>query len=162
MKKLLTAVLAILLIAVLALTALAENRIVATDKAKVFKKDTKKSDIISRLPKGITVDVFDTKGDWMHIHYINKKGVEKTGWIRAKDLKEGGGQTNSDGSHKHNWTEWRVTKKPTCTKVGRKEHTCTICGVTKEKEVEKAKHTWGKWTVTRAATCNQAGEKVHK
>ena len=163
-KKLLAAllVLAMLLSSALALTAWAENRVVATDKAKVFNKNTKKSDIISRLPKGITVDVFDTKGDWMHIHYINKKGVEKTGWIRAKDLKEGGGQTSSDGSHKHNWTEWRVTKKPTCTKAGRKEHTCTICGVTKEKEVEKAKHTWGKWTVTRAATCNQAGEKVHK
>lgn len=163
MKKILTAALAIMLIAALALCALAETRIVDTDKAKVFKKSNKKSDVISRLPAGGTVEVFESKGNWHHIHYINKKGVEKTGWIREKDLRGGSGGSggaSSDGSHKHAWTEWRVTKQPTCKAVGRKERTCTICGVTKEKEIEKAKHTWGKWSVARAATCQKAGEKT--
>ena len=156
-KKLIAALLVLAML--LSVAALAETRIVETDKAKVFKKDNKKSDVISRLPAGGTVEVFDTKGNWHHIHYINKKGVEKTGWIREKDLRGSGSGATSDG-HKHAWTEWRVTKQPTCSKPGRKEHTCTICGVTKEKEVEKAKHTWGKWSVTQKATCAQEGKRV--
>lgn len=171
MKKILTAVAAVLLIAALLLCAMAETMIVGTDQAKVYKKNTKKSDVISRLPAGGSVDVYDIKGDWMHIHYINKKGVEKKGWIRAKDLKGGAskvkekekdGGDSGDGSHKHTWTDWRVTREATCTKAGRKEHTCTTCGVTKEKEIEKASHQWGKWSTNRKATCEKAGEKVRK
>lgn len=168
MKKILTAVLALMLVAVLAVTALAETMYVKTDSAKVYKKKSKKSDVISRLPAGGSVEVVDQDGDWMRIHYINKKGVEKKGWIRAKDIKGGtsGGSSSSgssgDSSHKHAWTDWRVTREATCTKEGRKEHTCTICGVTKEKEIEKAKHDWGKWSTTKKATCEKAGEKVRK
>ena len=30
----------------------------------------------------------------------------------------------------HTWGEWTVTKEPTCTETGTREHTCTVCGKT--------------------------------
>lgn len=155
MKKLLMAVVAVMLIVAMTMSALAVTMYVNTDPGKVYNKNSKKSKNISKLPFGDAVDVFETKGDWSHINYINRKGIQKSGWMLSKNL-------STTQPCKHNWGKWKVTKKATCTKEGEKEHTCTKCGVTKTKKIEKTEHDWGKWQVTREATCTKAGERVHK
>lgn len=154
MKKLLTALVALALVAALMMSAMADTRMyVKNDSAKVYKKNSKDSEVLNHLPLNGPVDVVETEGKWSHVHYKDKYGTKKSGWMRSKDL-------SATEVHKHSWTPWRVTRKATCAKEGRKEHTCTICGVTKEKAIEKLDHTWGKWSVTVAATCTKAGEKV--
>ena len=154
MKKLLTAVIAMMLIAAMVCSALATTMYVNKDPNNVYAKNSKKSKVISHLPFGGAVDVFETKGEWSHINYLNKNNVEKTGWMRTKDL-------SSSKPCKHDWGKWKVTKKATCTKEGEKEHTCKKCGVTKTKKIEKLEHEWGKWKVTKEATCTKEGERTH-
>ena len=155
MKKLLTAVVALLMIAALATAALATTMYVIDDSSKVYNKNTKNSDIISRLPEGGTVEVTKTEGNWSHIKYINKKGVEKSGWIASKHL-------SATAPHKHTWGEWRVTRKATCAKEGRREHTCTTCGKTKAEKIEKTKHVWGKWSTAKGGSCTTSATKTRK
>lgn len=155
MKKLLTAVVALMLVAAFALSALAVTMYVDTDPGKVYKKKSKSSDVISRLPYGGKVDVFETSGKWSHISYINKKGQQRTGWMLTKHL-------SSTAPCKHKWSEWKIVKKATCSKEGEKSHYCTKCGITKTEKIKKTAHKWGKWTVLKKATCKTAGEKQRK
>ena len=153
MNRMIVALTALLLVAALATSALAVTMYVTTDQAKVRESNSKNSEVISRLPEGGSVEVLETDGNWSYIEYVNKKGKTRTGWIANKHL-------SNAKPHKHTWSDWRITRQPTCAKTGLKEHTCTTCGVTKTKEIERAKHQWGKWTVTKKATCAAAGEKV--
>lgn len=155
MKKLLMAIVALMLIAAMTVSALAVTMYANSEGTKVYAKNSKKSKVISHLPFGDALDVFETKGGWSHVTYVNKHNVEKQGWIPSKSL-------SSSKPCKHDWGKWKVTKKATCTKEGLKEHTCKKCGVTKTKAVEKLEHDWGKWKVTKEATCTKEGERTHK
>lgn len=157
MKKLLTAVLALVLIAALAAPALADTitMYVNKDQAKVYHGPGKKTGEMSKLPFGGSVEVIETEGNWSHINYINKKGVERSGWIATKHLQ-------ATAPCKHKWGPWEVIRKATCSKVGMRQHVCTKCGTKKLEEIETTEHTWGKWTVTKQASCTKSGERVHK
>lgn len=153
MKKLLTALFAVLIAASLVMSALAYPMYVSADPGKVRKQPNKKADVISRLPHGDMVDVFEQDGDWLHITYINKKGVQKSGWIHSKNVTD-------QQPHRHDWGEWQVTKKATCEHSGKKERTCKGCGKTQKKEIKKTGHQWSKWHVRKEATCTTQGEQV--
>lgn len=155
MKKLLTAVIALMLIAALAVSALAATMYVNTDSNSVYSKNSKKSKVISHLPFGGDVKVIETNGKWSHITYINKNGVQREGWMPSSQL-------SASKPCKHEWGEWKITQKATCTKEGTKQHTCKKCGATETKKVEKLEHDWGKWNVTKKPTCTKEGERTHK
>jgi len=150
MKKLFAALLALLVVASLAVSAMAYPMYVSADPGKVRKAPNKKADVISRLPHGDQVDVFEQDGDWYHITYINKKGVQKTGWIHSKNV-------TGNQPHQHDWSKWHVTKQPTCTKAGEKQRSCKGCGKTQTKPVDKTGHDWSRWHVTQQATCTTQG-----
>ena len=155
MKRLFMMVLALLVIAAMSMSALAVTMYVNSDPGKVFNHATTDSKLISRLPFGDAVDVFETDGGWSHITYVNKHGQQKTGWIKSKNL-------GNKAPCKHKWGDWKVVQKPTCTKEGKKEHTCVKCGVTKSKKMDKLNHSWGEWRVTKQATCVSPGMRVRK
>lgn len=155
MKKLLTMLLALMLIAAMLTSALAYTMYVNTDPGKVHNKNSKDSKIISRLPYGGKIDVIEKSGNWAHINYINKNGVQKSGWIAYKHL-------SKNVPCKHKWSKWKVTKKATCTKVGSKKRHCTKCKAEQTKEIKKTGHSWGKWKVTTEGTCAKAGEMTRK
>ena len=63
------------------------------------------------------------------------------GYSKTEDYKE---------EHQHNWSEWTVTKAPTCTEDGEKTRTCTVagCEIKTETEIIPALgHNYGEWTV---------------
>ena len=154
MKKLFTTVAALLIVAALVMSAAAYPLYVNSDPGKVHKHNSKDSDVISRLPFGGAVDVYEDDGHgWAHISYINKKGQVKTGWMMFKHL-------SALQPHKHSWGPWRVTIQPSCDHKGLKVRTCATCGKTQSKEIGKTKHQFGPWQVTKAATCVQKGERV--
>ncbi len=154
MRKLLTAAVALLIVASLVMSAAAYTLYVNSDPGKVHKHNSKDSDVISRLPYAGAVDVFEDDGNgWAHISYVNKKGHVKTGWIQFKHL-------TATQPHKHSWGPWRVTVQPSCNHKGTKVRTCTTCGKTQSKELGKTKHQFGPWQVTVAATCVKKGERA--
>ncbi|MBR2697865.1 MAG: peptidoglycan-binding protein [Clostridia bacterium] len=154
MKKLFTTVVALLIVAALVMSASAYPLYVNSDPGKVHKHNSKDSDVISRLPFGGAVDVYEDDGHgWAHISYINKKGQVKTGWMMFKHL-------SALQPHKHSWGPWRVTIQPSCDHKGLKVRTCATCGATQSKEIGKTKHQYGPWQVTKAATCVQKGERT--
>lgn len=155
MKKFLTAFAALMLIVAITASALAVTMYVVTDQAKVRKKPNKKADVISRLPKSISVDVFETSGNWSHINYINRKGKQKSGWIANKHL-------SATQPHKHSWGKWVETQKAACGKKGKKERVCTTCGKKETKNTKKLKHKWSQWVVTRNASCIADGETTRR
>ena len=154
MRKLLTAAVALLIVASLVMSAAAYTLYVNSDPGKVHKHNSKDSDVISRLPYAGAVDVFEDDGNgWAHISYVNKKGHVKTGWMQFKHL-------TATQPHKHSWGPWRVTVQPSCNHKGTKVRTCTTCGKTQSKELGKTKHQFGPWQVTVAATCVKKGERA--
>ena len=37
----------------------------------------------------------------------------------------------------HTWGEWKVVQEPTFTELGKKERSCTVCGVTESENIQK-------------------------
>ncbi len=81
----------------------------------------------------------------------------------------------------HTFSDWTLTKEPTCDEYGAKERVCSVCGHVEtgsvEKldehtytnscdtdcdtcgEIRKINHTYGEWSVTKEPTCDYFGEK---
>ena len=66
--------------------------------------------------------------------------------------------TNPTVPHVHEFGEWELVKKPTCTETGEEVSRCA-CGETKSKELFTVAHTFGEWEDTILPSCEQAGEK---
>ena len=49
--------------------------------------------------------------------------------------------------HTHNYTDWTVTKPPTCTAPGVEEGTCPDDGATTTREVDALGHNYGDWVI---------------
>ena len=43
----------------------------------------------------------------------------------------------------HKWKGWQTTKKATCASTGKKQHTCSLCGITEKVTIPKEDHSWG-------------------
>lgn len=66
------------------------------------------------------------------------------------------GKTCSNSGH--TFSEFKTTLKPTCVATGLKTRSCSVCGHTESKEVEKTGHAFSKdWTVDVVATAEQTG-----
>lgn len=66
------------------------------------------------------------------------------------------GKTCSNAGH--TFGEFETTVKPTCIATGLKSRTCTACGHTESKELEKTEHVFSKdWSVDVVATAEQTG-----
>ena len=59
----------------------------------------------------------------------------------------------------HTFGEWAVTTEPTCTAEGEETRTCSVCGATETRPVEKKAHTFGDWVTTKEATVFESGER---
>ena len=59
----------------------------------------------------------------------------------------------------HTWNEGVVTKKPTCTELGVRTFTCTVCHNTRTEAIEAPGHEYGEWVIDRDATCVEQGSK---
>ena len=61
------------------------------------------------------------------------------------------------GECEHQWGEWSITTKATCTEDGKKEHTCLKCGLT-EYDVAEAGHDWAEATCTTPKKCKNCSQ----
>lgn len=59
----------------------------------------------------------------------------------------------------HTWNEGVVTKEPTCTELGVRTFTCTVCHNTRTEDIEAPGHEYGEWVIDRDATCIEEGSK---
>ena len=59
----------------------------------------------------------------------------------------------------HSYDDGKITTKPTCTKVGKKTFTCTICGNTKTETVKATGHSFGEYKVVKKPTATKDGLK---
>ena len=59
---------------------------------------------------------------------------------------------------------FKVTKRtePTCTKEGREEKTCEVCGEKQSAVIPAQGHQFSKWTETKRPTCTENGEEQRK
>ncbi len=67
--------------------------------------------------------------------------------------------TESTTAHTHNYSDWTVTKKATCTEDGTKERKCTVCGDVQTKSISAEGHDYGDWKKDPEPTCTDAGKK---
>ena len=64
-----------------------------------------------------------------------------------------------EGTAKHGWGEWTLTKEASCTVNGAEERLCDLCGKKEERAII-AKHTYSDAFVTdKEAVCGKAGSK---
>ena len=62
----------------------------------------------------------------------------------------------------HIYDSGKLVSSPTCTEVGTKIYTCTICGAVKTETIEAKGHNYSdKWTIDKNATCTEEGQKSH-
>lgn len=71
----------------------------------------------------------------------------------------GGTKTEEVDPDEHTWGEWTVTKQPTCTETGAREHTCSDCGLTLEEILPANGHSYGAWSTTKQPTCGEEGAR---
>lgn len=62
----------------------------------------------------------------------------------------------------HNFSEWIVDKKPSCTEVGLQHRTCIDCGTVEQTEVATTEHTYSeKFVVVEIPTCTKEGKQAY-
>lgn len=62
--------------------------------------------------------------------------------------------------HTHEYGDWVVTVKPTCTTDGEQVKTCTTCSEQIKEAVPKLGHEYGDWEVTVEPSCSAEGERA--
>lgn len=60
----------------------------------------------------------------------------------------------------HTTTDWTVVEEATCSEKGVEASTCSVCGQTVRRYIDKIDHTPGEWAVTKDATETEAGERT--
>ena len=162
MKKLVVSILAALLLAGLACSALAAYQgtmYVNRSTVNVYKEDDTDSKVIKKYKGGraVFVDDISPNGKWAQILVEDTKhGGQMLGFIQTKYLSE----TMPPEFCKHEWGRWKVTKEATCTEKGKRHRTCDICGKVQTESIKATGHEWGKWKVTREATCVEKGKRT--
>ncbi len=59
----------------------------------------------------------------------------------------------------HSWGAWTVTKEATCAEAGEQTRTCSLCGKSETKVIDRLEHSWGEWINDDGseATCTTGG-----
>ncbi len=60
----------------------------------------------------------------------------------------------------HKYGDWEIIEASTCSKEGKRKHTCTVCGFEEEATygIDPTNHTY-EWEVLKEATCEEDGER---
>ena len=61
----------------------------------------------------------------------------------------------------HEFGQWQVSMRPTCTEKGEETRTCSLCGATEKRDVEALGHNWDDGVVTKVATVEEKGAKTY-
>lgn len=67
--------------------------------------------------------------------------------------------TMTSCSHKHQWSEWQVSKAATCTQDGINIRVCDDCGESQSIPVSALGHNYSEWITTKEVSCTQDGLK---
>ena len=59
----------------------------------------------------------------------------------------------------HDFSDWKVTKEPSCGVTGEKQRTCYECELVEKETLPASTHQFGPWTTTRQPGCETAGEQ---
>ena len=165
-KKFVSVLLIIVMLASV-IAALAEDKpyngplplYVNREKIKVYREQSKDSKTIAKLKGATSVmpELVSDDGKWIGILVEDTKhGGQTIGWVKAEYLVD----TFPQSLCNHNWGEWTVERKATCTEKGYRYRYCTICGLMDEQETKKKDHDWSKWKVTKEATCSKKGSRT--
>lgn len=165
MKRLLTMLIALMLLSALATSALAAVEVLEVDEpyqmyavqddVKVYAKHSTKSDVLKKLARNdeITVEKETDDDKWCAFVFKDKKTKKKvTGWVERKFLSE---TPQCD----HVWSKWTVEQEATCTEEGERTRRCKKCGLTQSETIDKISHDFSDWEVVKEATCTEEGEK---
>ncbi len=60
----------------------------------------------------------------------------------------------------HDWSDWTVTKEPTCTANGATSRICSRGDAVQTRPIQPLGHDWGDWTLTTEPTCTEAGVEM--
>lgn len=154
-KLFLSLTLAATLVLATALPALAiwGTLYVNKSKLKIYELDDTSSHVIKTVKGGteLTVSALSPDGKWAQLSLD-----EGIGFAQMKYLSKEFPQDYCD----HSWYPWNVTKEPTCTKNGKRERSCPVCGKVQTQEIKKLGHDWSKWKVIKEATCYREGTRV--
>lgn len=63
------------------------------------------------------------------------------------------------GGKDHDFKSEVITKNATCTEVGKKDVTCSVCAVVVTEKIDATGHRYGQWSQTKAPTCVSTGTK---
>lgn len=62
----------------------------------------------------------------------------------------------------HQWGEWKITTKPSCTTEGEETRQCSVCQETETRKLEKTDHDWSEWKITTKPSCTTEGEETRQ
>ena len=60
----------------------------------------------------------------------------------------------------HSWSEWEITKAPSCTEPGIARRVCSKCKEIQTQNVKALGHDWSAWRQTKAPSCTESGAEA--
>lgn len=66
---------------------------------------------------------------------------------------------NAEECTEHQWGDWKISYKPTCTDSGSEYRECAICYNEEGRKIPATGHQWGDWEVARKPTCGEVGSE---
>ena len=106
----------------------------------------------------MSVTDFTTNLDSIDWTTVGTKKITVTASIDGKDYDKSFDVVITD----HSYDKGKVVEAATCSKVGKKVYTCTLCDVSYDEElaIDPSNHTWGEFVITKNATCMKDGTKT--
>ncbi len=163
MKKLIAWIVltALALTMVLVIPASADEymKFVNKKKLEAHREPSADSKVFKKLKGGqqVMLSGNPNQGEWTSILVEDTKhGGQVECWVLTEYLVDDLPQSFCD----HDWGEWVVERKATCTERGYRWRICNRCGLRDESEPKKKDHDFSKWKVLKEATCSKKGERV--
>lgn len=60
----------------------------------------------------------------------------------------------------HEWSQWTVSREPSCSEEGLLARTCSICGAVESQSLPALGHDWSQWEQVLAPDCEQDGAEA--
>ncbi|MBQ7391009.1 MAG: hypothetical protein IJW02_07910 [Clostridia bacterium] len=60
----------------------------------------------------------------------------------------------------HDWGEFRMIERATCTSKGKTERTCKLCGATEQRDTPESDHSYGEFVLVEENDCLRTGKAV--
>ena len=115
--------------------------------------------VIRRFEGAISVTMLRGVCEWERIQYIPVSCTQDGSITEECKVHNHRRTYPTQKAFGHDFSDWKVTKEPSCGVTGEKQRTCYECELVEKETLPAYTHSFGTWITTKEPGCETAGEQ---